>query len=145
MSVAARSHPATRSLTKLGEGLCAKTVDAATAAMTPQNNHRAQVTLFMFASRQMHPPEMYLHCQHTLPYASPPPFGYASRYQNARSQRIESQGLNAMPRKVWLTADTSLRQTTGMTTTSSMSKSFIRMNSVARLTGSNSLSACFQR
>ncbi len=38
---------------------------------------------------------------------SAPPFSYASRYQNARSQRIESQGLNAMPRNVWLTADTS--------------------------------------
>src|SRR5881628_1094851 len=49
-----------------------------------------------------------------------------------------------MPRKLWLTAYTQLRQTTGMDTTSSITRSFMRMKRAARLTGSSSVRACCQ-
>src|SRR5262245_52949926 len=69
---------------------------------------------------------------------------YGPRYQYAKFHRCRSQGPNSRPRKRRLTADTLRSQDTGRTTTSSPTRSFIRMKSAARLTGASSVAACFQ-
>src|SRR5262249_6267189 len=77
--------------------------------------------------------------RHALDYGGHHP---VSRYQYARFQRFMSQGPTSGPRKLWLTAETRFGQTTGITTTSSITRSFLRMKSTARVTESNSVTAC---
>src|SRR5205823_7627583 len=64
---------------------------------------------------------------------------YASRCQYARCQRFESQPEISVPFKRLEAPATTFRQMIGMTTTFWMTRSFILMNSAARLTGSISL------
>src|SRR6266545_3714908 len=61
--------------------------------------------------------------------------------QYGRCHIVESHPFRSMPRRRVAEADTPLRHRTGITTTFWMRRSFIRMNSAARFTGSSSESA----
>jgi len=65
---------------------------------------------------------------------------HASRYQSLRFQKVLSQPLNVALSFLEI-ADTCGRHTTGMTTPSLTTMSFMAMNKAARFTGSSSLSA----